>query len=195
MKIPSLERKVIWGPRRPGHGTSCRCCGLEEPGGCSPPSPGLSRRLRAPRSLCALEKCKPLASQGGARLQKKRRGESEKAFPCPHLQLAHDLLERHTSRAQTTAGAALRPRDPAPSRPCPRPSANPRDPLCLLPPAKLPHSPRARSGTSSPQKAPPGVVVAKVPRPGRRRFLLFMNGPGEGPGDWRIDCGPGGRIK
>lgn len=78
--------------------------------------------------------------------------------------------------------------------------------------SRSPRAPRPRAAQAmpaTPGESPPAaaarsaLLLARAPpgsgrrrcRAGRRTFLLFMNDPAEGPGDWRRAGGPGGRIE
>ena len=152
------DLRVIWGPH--SDGTRCRCSRLEEERGQEPkessaPSPQLPRRRLLHFPLRALGKCKHSPSaylvRGLAGLEEKRQKVRRLSPPA---KLQHNLLEPCTSRAQTAAVAALRPLDPAPSRPCPPPSAKPLGGHCLGRPARLPDPSHASSALLPGRKRP-----------------------------------------
>lgn len=194
-------------PNSPG--TRCRCCRLDagsEPprsprdapslpphrcrDSCTPPFPMCAGKMQA-----FIAHSVPCPEAGWASEEKGR--EKVRWRPHPLPKLSHNLLEPRTSRVLTAAIAALGAHEfeSAQSRPCPRPLGSPQTDSASHLPARLLDLPRTSSGTSSPQKVPPGSLVAKVPPVGKRTFLLFLNGPGEGPRDWRKASGLVGRIK
>lgn len=161
--------------------------------------PTAPSKLRPHLPPCALGKCKHFSppaylirSLGG--LVEKKTGESEKA-PRPRPKLSHNLLEPRTSRALTAAAAALGPRGPASSMPCPPPSTNPRTDCASA--ARLGFGTRHahRVVLLPPAKSAPGISVCKGAWAGEAYVPPVYEWPWRGSWGLEESLLPGGRIK